>query len=457
MKSRNLRAVSAVIVLMAFCSGCIESNQQGSGRVPTSWYVLPERDLRPETDESSASAAFTLDKMLKSTERALEKAAAPSARVHALEESAPWRMSYFITDIAVTFQGLLALVVKGTPTVEMSWFPQYPARRNRLTALEAPPERQDPAAQSEIVVTGDSSADQLSRQINPVIRAALGTGFVQDGALLKKELIAQVTSFQKIAKALDRNPGVRWWPSRYRVDFNIDASGKLTPALEAGGGVRLRLAWYRMKRNNPPSQNTIRRSLTDTGANAGTDQGFAQTLGFLTALAEDIQAVSDQLDNLNGYKAYSVKVALATTLKGTVGIAKANGSIAGYIYFSRDVPKPVVNPPPAAKTLAMVERSPSEARMRFAMNNGIKFTREDSDAVVYDVDREEFKDGLRKAAQIASFFAEHAAQLKPETKESAWKIYELVIGYELSVSGDVGLVQLGESAITEISFYNQKF
>src|SRR5581483_5441645 len=126
-----------------------------------------------------------------------------------------------------------------------------------------------------------------------------------------------------------------------------------------------------------------------------------------------------------GFEPYLMRVGVGFTEKGTLGIATAQGTILGQVYFSRDAKKPVVHPSPSPKPLAKSD----------------------------DVD---FKKGLEKAFHIAGIFARGARGAEQGAARASrhWKLCELRTSFDATMTGALGAATVGGQGSTEVDFYN---
>jgi hypothetical protein len=127
-----------------------------------------------------------------------------------------------------------------------------------------------------------------------------------------------------------------------------------------------------------------------------------------------------------GFEPYQFRVGVGYTEKGSIGIAKAQGTILGQLYFSRDVKKPTVHP------------SPSPLASRDEPSN--------------------FRKGLDRAFRIAAVFARGAQRSASNAKPSLhWKVFEMRTSFDLSPTENLGLAEVGGVGSTEVNFYNENF
>ncbi len=477
----NCKKFALLVVSSSIAFGCAKAEQPAS-QIPAAWHVLPEnssavtvntQNLASNSEENSEpnpKLDAAVSTYVDATSNALVDAKDPSqqfARNYAaslaqLPDQVPWHMEYFISELGVSASGILgSLILKGTPSVIFMWRKQNPAAPTPAQpAMVAESRAQDDVKpEGELQLTNATSEEEMTMQLEPAIRAAVASGRVKDGDRLRKGLLAAAQDFQSLASTLGDNPGLEWWASRFRLDLTIDGSGKISHVLTVGGDLRFRFEWHRVMKKTPAFQprNLATMPLQQTRLH-----------DFVVAMSQDLSALSDAKDNEvpSGFKAYSFRVGIGVTAKKDIGVVKGTAGLIGHVYFSRDVAKPKVNPKPlysapltSVTEIPVIEGYESPKTVEYALANGIKFDRETQrnggalDQIVYKVNRKKIREGLRKAGKIASFFGKHAS----EANRGKWKVYELRTGFDLSVSGKVGMVELGGQATTQINFYNQNF
>jgi hypothetical protein len=316
----------------------------------------------------------------------------------------PWHLEYLVTDLSVSASGALgALLGKGSPAVSFLWRRQY----ERKAADQAPRAEEAPDFQ----ITAGKSLEDVSAQLEPVIHSLVQAGLPED--TLRPKLMQVAQDFARITKALEFVSGDPWWVSRYRMDVLIEASGKVTPLLSAGGEIRLRFEWHRMMPKT---------TLADRREPKG------DIAEFVEKLQSDVAAAALGARDLRdaGFDPCQFRIGVGYTEKGSIGIAKAQGTVIGQIYFSRGVKKPEVHPSP----LASVAKGETSV----------------------------FRKGLERAFKMAGIFARGARRSSASTNASRhWKLYEMRASFDVSLTGTLGLAEVGGVGTSEISFYNQEF
>jgi hypothetical protein len=452
-----MRKLPIFFVLLLLLSGCgAENLASAPPAVPSDWHVLPENlpageiPVAESESETEARLAPSLDAFFESTGEALDGTTeAPGTRALGVpKDLAPWHAEYFMTDLGLTASGRIgALVLKGSPAVNVYW-------RKKPAQAPAPDAEPVPApadALPSAAIDAQATPEDIARELEPSVRAALASGRIDDEGALRRSLLESALELQSLGRALGANPGLGWWPTRVRLDLIAEASGKVLPApvVNVGGEARFRLEWHRIMRAAPAGGGPRPApALTERG------ERFRE---LVSTLALDLEALSEETDKLEGFKAYSFRVGIGASAGAKLGIVKGSASLLAIVYFGRDVAKPKISPKDALRlaapaTIPLIVDQPSDSGLRFAAARGIGFERSGRDAV-FAVDREQFRKGLRKAAKLGRFFAKRAKK----AKGGSWRIYEMRTGFDMSVTGTVGLVDLGGLATSEINFYNMGF
>jgi hypothetical protein len=440
-KKQVLKSAWILSVLVLAFVGCQKAPTKNTEKppVPTNWVIGSENESETETvravtdgtegddDQLSDAEAPTLA----DTTQELFNTQASSLNALPTPAKAPWRLSAVMTDLTISASGWLGfLVQKGSPAVTTIWRKQYsgsPPAVSSPAALVA--DETIPAA--DLQVGPESTPGDIERDLEPSVQALLATGTIKGETNLRRNLLAAAQDFQNTTILLASvKPKGQWWVSRFRLDFVVDVSGNVTPAVGIGAEARVRFEWHRLRPKASPAPTP------KTLVAFSRTPGLAENLvGFAGNLADDLSEIADgSAVSAKGFRAYTYRVGLGISAKGNVGVAKAAGTLTGHLYFSRDVTKPVVHPKP----------SEGGATMNLISDAGPQN--------VIPIDRQAFRRGLRKALRIGRFFARHADKARGK-----WKIHELRTAFDLSFGGKTGVVTVGGVAATEISFYNLKF
>jgi hypothetical protein len=468
--------ISLNLILMTACSP--QGFTTKPNEVPKTWYgsdsttapTSPNDNL--EDPKALQSLEETIDSIFTANAEALQEADAESAATLSPlainlstppegkpKDWVPWRAEYFMTDLSITASGLVgALTLKGTSTVRAYWRKQGPVVQKTME-LEAIANDETPNQQPVIMIAEDSSAIEMVKQLEPAVQAAVATGKIKDSPVLRKNLLETAQEFQAIASSIpNTKESLPWWVSRFRLDFSVDAAGRVEPVGMVGGEARFRFEWHRIRRtvktetpvaNLSDRQLRIRKSLRD----------------FINATALDLDtAFADQ--TMFGFKAHQVRMGIGVSVKGNIGVVKGAAGVVGQIYFTREVTRPKVRPP-AVKTaslsveepLYIIDRNPNQETLDFAVRNNsfleLNAAKDENgfEEALYKLDRKVFRKGILKAAKIGKFFAKRASKVKAKN----WKVYELRTGFDASISAGLDLVTLAGTATAQISLFNQNF
>ncbi|MGZ3789780.1 MAG: hypothetical protein ACXVLQ_14720 [Bacteriovorax sp.] len=366
----------------------------------------------------------------------------------------PWHLEVFTTELSVLNSGPLGLLTgKGSPTAIAYWRRQgaKPANFNKNKEFADSEVHSVPTANLDEVYDENS----LQAELAPMINAAMATGKIKDEAAFRSNLTLAALDFYKLANAVNTNPGMNWWVSALRFDLIVAASGKLVPAplplSTVGGEVRIRFDWKRLMKKTPAKANFLSSDL---------DKAQESFVTLVSSISQDLeQAMTDKLEK-KGLQPYTMRIGLGFSAGGNVGIAKSSAQAVAQIYFSRDQQAPKVYPrnnfvAKFVDSYPLIEDI-NESHLKYAKDHQIAFTVDsDSDQAkaIYQVNRKQFQNGLKKAFKMASFFAK--AGQKAESNK--WKLYQMKTGLDLSLAGTTGVVTLTGSTTAELAFYNMNF
>jgi hypothetical protein len=336
------------------------------------------------------------------------------------------------------------MTLSGSPGIQAYWRKQGP-KPAVAAALE---DEGTPSALPSLEVAPEAQPADIARQVEPIVQMVLAQGKVQNEIRLRSELKRAVEEFRQLVLVVDADqPGSSYWVSGFRIDLSIAASGDVSFGT-FGIDTRIRLEWKRAMRSNSVNQAQK------------TSRLQASLREFVRNIATDLEEASVQNSHMTEFKPYSYRVGLGLNAGKDFGFGKGSATIIGHINFSRDVKKPVVypaHPAPTTGSYWMIERasSPQLAQhLAFASAASIP-SQSSSSEVTFLVDRARFRKGLSRAMKMGGFFAERAA--KANSNSAQWKIFEMKVGFDLSVTGGSVLNKNKLQATTEMAFYNQKF
>lgn len=472
-----------ILALTVACSQ--KENKFKAHQVPSNWYNSDSQvDKKINIDgensvqnENTKLLAQTIDTIYQNDAQALEMGSFEAQAVLTPllpskkpvsdgkpKDWVPWRAEYFMTDLSLTGSGVIGvLALKGTATVRAFWRKQGPpeTKKSNLAESSLQTSNEDVFAGPTVPVNESSTPEQMVVQLEPAIKAAVATGKIKDNEILRKNLLNAAKDFHAIATFIpSTSEDLPWWVSRFRLDFSIDASGRVEPVGFVGGEAQFRFEWHRIKRTE--SSTTQPKKLSMEGLSEKQINIRKSIQEFIQSTAVDLSEAFEDHSKF-GFKAHQMRMGLGISIKGNIGLIKGSAGVVGQIYFTRDVARPVVRKPKlmtnsTEEYITLIERNPSENHKQFALNNQIPFETnisEDSgfEEVIYKFNRQQFRNGIKKAAHIGEFFAERASKVEVQS----WKIYELRTALDMSISGVLDLVTLVGSGTAQISFFNQNF
>lgn len=445
-----------------------------SPNTPESWYQLPEQSLTAgnygfrnnDTNEDTTKLEQAVDAIFRADSNAVENGIAgsysldTSGSTQKPKDWVPWRAEVFTTDLSLSVGGLLGvLMTKGTATVRAYWRKQNPVA-HKSSNFVSPEEKEND--DGTIKITDETTVTDMTHQIESVIKIAAKAKKVEDTPLLRAELLNTAKDFQNLSYSLNQtNQNLPWWVQRFRVDFTVDASGHVNPTVTVGGEVRFRFEWHRIKRKS--------------GRSLAASTPIKKTFVNQEALNTFVKNMSEDLDQAftwmpeYAFQAHTVRMGLGISAKGDIGVVRGSAGVVGQIYFTRDVKRPTKNPPlPASLAsnngLLLIERDPSQQSLNFADHEKIKYDINTVDGTgsyfgdpikeaVYKINRENFRNGLKRAAKISKFFVKRASK----QHGAGWKIYELRTSFDASISGELTMATLQGAVTAQVAFFNQKF
>jgi hypothetical protein len=444
--------------------------------LPQSWFELPEdapvsiqsalnsQQMSEATEDAAADTAASIEKIFELNANALNRTASnasqtePSSQVSNLTAErpadwTPWHLEFFTTDLTLSATGKVGVMtLSGSPGIQAYWRKQGP-KPAVAAALE---DEQTPSALPSLEVAPEAQPADIARQVEPVVQMVLAQGKVQNESRLRSELKRAVEEFRQLVLVVEADqPGTSYWVSGFRIDLSIAASGDVSFGT-FGIDTRIRLEWKRAMRAK--SANHAQKDALASAASMSHLQ--ASLREFVRNIATDLEEASAQNPHRAEFKPYGYRVGLGLNAGKDFGFGKGSATIIGHINFSRDMKKPVVyptHPAPATGSYLMIEKtnSPQLAQhLAFASMASIPSQSSPSD-VTFSVDRARFRKGLSRAMKMGNFFAERTA--KTNSSSAQWKIFEMKVGFDLSVTGGSVLNKNKLQATSEMAFYNQKF
>jgi hypothetical protein len=436
------------------------------GPVPESWYKLPEQGAATEAG-SLDRLGHDVDNLFAAQARALPAPAAATDTTPPADHPAdwvPWHLAVMSTDFALTTQGVFgALLAGGSADVAARW-----ARRDAIPqAVRYTTPAHDRRA-SDLVIRGTATADDVKKQLEPVVRAALATGSIKNESRFRANLQNAADSFRLTAAQLNQlgtTPG-RFPLSAFRLEVAFEADGQVTPVIGVGGTLKLRFDWI-----VPDKKQAV--ATTEAVQHTPLGDGLVQ---LVRGLGPDIDAAVASAAPVTqaGYKLAGVRVGVGLTASGTVGLVNGSASAMGSVIFGDNEEEGGCHDPdgdgdchnhhgtaeiaaiPAVDDggIPLLKAAPATGDLQLAARNGVAVVLKNplaqnkpGDGVIFKIPHDRFRAGMRKAIGISSFFTKHAAAVKGD-----WVIKELSTEFDVSLTGTTGLVTLQGTGELELEF-----
>lgn len=415
------------------------------GDLPLSWYTHPEDSSSTlslsSTSEPTPDLTTLVGRIYETNQSTFERL--PTYQPN------QWHLGNFSTELTVTATGKFGVLgIRGIPNIMIFW-----GRRSQPSAtsvLEQADESLNSSKNdepSQIGISTDESREQLADDIEPVVQIAKSRG-MKETRTLRKNLMNAALQFQDLTRGIENQPEHRWLVSGFRFDFNIGASGNLSPITvpaTIGGEFRFRFEWVRKPAAHPPRLAASR-----------TAESLARWLKSMRYALANLPE-----ENMPGYHPSKMLFGIGITGGVTIGLAKGSASTIGYIMFE---PNPNWRPSTMGlfssgegdlndeSEMVIIESDPEATHLAYADHHGIPHTETVVDSKVkqaaFRVKLGELKKGIHKAAKIARFFSKPTLRLV----RKRWGIYQIKLQFDLSIAGDIGLVTLGVVPTIHMNF-----
>lgn len=418
-------------------------------KLPESWYKLPE-DAHPtqwaalnsgiSQAEDTTGASVAVDRFLKANSDALDGLSPESA-----QNDNKWRMQGFMVDLAVNHTGHIGgLLATGEASALVYW---RPARL--INAGKNVPQQPSSTEAADLTVTSNTTPEQLRMQLEPIAKSVAATGKVKKTSDFRNNLAKVAEEFLQTTRGIEMNPGAMWDVSRVRLDFSVDAEGHISPFFSKGAGVRLRFEW---------APTVVGARLAHAESGNGDNSNSSNLKQLLKTVAQDLSSLPYDEYSPTGLSLKEIRFGLGLYGEGKWGLAKVRSAVMGQVYFSRNtnVAANMLNSADATdtlETLPLVEEAPAQTHIEYADAIGVvhqSFSNNKGGMdTVFEVSREKFRNGLKKASKMAVFLA--GRQNKAKKKNSGWDVAEVRTSFALSLSGTTSFVTLsGAKASLEL-------
>lgn len=441
---RYLLLISFIALALMTGKKALADSPSYDENLPRNWYVMPEDMDREEEATYSSRYQDLTKKQNQGIDRVLH---ANNIAFNKMEEKFPsrnrtkWKLEACILDVTLSASGVVgALVAKGQGSAALYY-------RKSQTDRNAP--REEAAEEAmDMTIPSDVTYDDLDARIEPLVKAVMATGQIENEKSLRENLKDQVFDMHTIIQFMTKTQNTRWNTTRLRVDLQIDISGKINPVTTLGGGVKIRLEWL-LNPGRTSSLAHIPRARLEKNRKIG--DGLKK---IAENLVQQMQEVKYDDMAVSGYDLNEVKFGLGLFGEGNVGVVKLGGSLFGYLYltpntFFREGMRPEFTR--TYDSVPLIDYTSNEKWASWAESHGIAMehtqTRDGRKANVYATPAERLRQGLVKTVAMAGKMAERAHRTP-----GAWEIYKIKAEFQLSLSGDTGLFKLGGTGVLELVF-----
>lgn len=414
-----LVAATALAVLPGY-------NNAQNEALPQSWTTLPEEapaqkwkldNAGIEQAENTQGAERAVERFLNANVGALE-----GLNISPDEAKDKWGLAGYMVDLSVTRNGTIGgLVAKGEASATVYWRPTAAIARDRVVTEQS---------NADVVVTSETTPEQLSLQLEPVAKTIFASGRVKSSSVLRSNLEKTANQFLEMTRGLNFNPGTEWDVSKLSLDFGVDAEGHISPFFSKGAGVHLRFEWQ-------PSQSKV-----ENGVASSDNSGLKK---LVSIIGQDLSAINYDEYAPTGFELKDIRFGIGAYGEGKWGLAKASTSVTGHVYFSRRANATgnvTFDDTKLGDTITVVEHDPLQTNIQYAQEMGIPFMANEKDGkraeAAYEVVRENFRKGMQKASKMALFVAGRPSK----THQSKWAVSQLRTEYALSLSGTTSFVTL---------------
>ena len=453
---KNIFLFLAFLILGSSCSTRSSENHASHNALPESWYTLPETKATQLNDSQTIVSNFksfsstetlaqpgqqtdvAVGNIFKAYTSSFDELAAPSVEKSAelqteKNNKVPWHLDGLIADFAVSTDGVLgAHLFNGTFGLRGTWKKQsvsYSAKNLKSQQTK-----------SILKIGSMTNSHDVARQLEPTIRSAMAAGLVlpQYESTFRANLFQRGEKFRNFCQLLSSvdSTNTRWKVDGFQLQFTVTAYGDVTPVVGVGGAFNLFFDWQKSEGDTTPMEaspeskklNQFTKMLADEISNALVETPDVKDLGL-------------------SLQAFQIGVALGAN--GDVGVAAASATIQGKIVFKKsetsNTKSAVVRQDDG--TVNLIGASVKPEHLAFAKSNGISFQRF-KNGIVYQIQRHKFRNGLKRALKMASYFGRKAI----EADTDKWKLNEIEAELDVSIGGEFAISTINGTGQAVLTF-----
>ena len=442
--------ISCPVLLGVGCSK--ESATSNEPTLPHSWYAdtdahdpattevddVPSSELTEAVQATFQAHTQSLDEVSQLS-TAFNRVQTTDAPTRHRADWTPWHLDGMIGAFAINVSGVFgALVASGEPSVQVTW--------QKKTVAADRPRVQARGEKNTFLFTSDMTSNDVSRMLEPAIQMAVSTHSVRNSEKLRRNVTTEAMKFLSVSRILNSIPGLSGWQIEgYQIRLFFTAEGDLTPTTSLGGTFALMFDWEASAPKESSNVVPLSAREQQLQKNMGS---FLQTV---SVLIPEARAQASEIREA-GFELGALELGVSFTVGGDIGIASSRATCEGRLLFKKkedSTPTPIranLNSSfPINDSIGVVSPGPTGPAVQTLSASS---ARSEGDDFAYRIETKTFRRGIRRAIKMGSFFARHAAQ----ADTSVWKISEIELGFDASVSGDVKMVTVGGSGLIRLGF-----
>ena len=415
--------------------------------VDKSWFQLPE--------ESVGNSKVIFNKVNKSTS-SLDDFSSLESIVSAHENAlglptrndekgfSNWYLKGFETNLALSLSGKLGpLAWGGGKAIVLEWY-----RKNQLGSQKDLEEKILYNSPAETNFSENSTPVAIETQLEPVIKALVYSGKVQNEQKLRKNLMEVGIKFLSAAKGLGTIGKTQWFPGKIWADISVSASGNIGVAA-IGSNITVRLQFVRLSKQSDGINKPFDQNLNDSQL---------RTRQLLTGLAHDMSVAVEKAEKKKNsvYKIKAMRVGLGMNAGGEVALVKGAVDFKLMVFYFRNEKTVKFNTELTHNevTPLIVTNNLSQTE-GYADQVGIIYKKIDNVKTVFNVPRKKLRKGLEKAIKFGHKFSNKLT--KSKNKNSKWGVKVIKSVYKISVGGSLGVANVSANPTFMFLFVNTEF
>ena len=340
-----------------------------------------------------------------------------------------WELSVVRSQLALSADGVLGvLALKGTVAAELRWFrksflKEYDSNYDSLT---------DGAAHA--TFNPNMSNAEIDDILNTIVEKTFQTGRIANRDLMLSGLREKVNKTRGMLFGVPNTSYLPFSLFRLRIEIIFGASGRVLPIMTAGGDVRIRLDWEldQAYRSNKGSQQPQTERISS--------DSFEK---LVIAFSQDMGVLEKREPFGSKFRVKGFQIRVGQTTGGQVGVANASGSIGGMLFFKKnrsirfDKNYQLSDPENTSFNLIRSE-IPEHTESSFVLSDSY-IDKDSQKSSITAINRQRFRQGLKKAEKIGSYLMEQAGR----AKQRNWELREIRTDYQFSLAGNIGIATIG--------------